>query len=372
MARDTGLTQRGQSWEAWVWVPRDKKKLRKTFSGKGAKSAAKNWRADALKPVREGTMRAPTRQTLREAADEFLAGAEAGKIRKRNGETYKPAVLRNYRSALTRHVLNEFGDRRLDSITFTELERLQENLQATLSGSTVRNCFVPLKTIYKRAKRAGVIAVKPTDDLELPTAGTADRSATPAQAATTIEALPEEDRALWATAFYAGLRRGELRALRVENVYDNYIDVQHGWDDIAGEQAPKSKAGLRRVPLTETLRPYLDAHIERTGRSGKDLLFGKTATAPFASREVSDRADEAWKGAERWMLKEARASFRTWLDATTIGDTRADRYHGHSDGHVRGRYIIPPDSQLAEDAAKLDAYLAGTKAGKVVTLGATG
>lgn len=60
-----GLRQRGDSWEAWVWSPRDKKKLRKTFSGKGAYSAAKNWRADALKPVREGTTRAPTKQTLR-------------------------------------------------------------------------------------------------------------------------------------------------------------------------------------------------------------------------------------------------------------------------------------------------------------------
>src|SRR6266545_5665875 len=169
----TGLRKRGDSWEAWVWSQRDGKKIRKTFSGKGALSAAKNWRADAFKPVREGTLRPPSRQTLRQAVDEFLDGAEKGSIRKRNGEQYKPAVIRNYRSALTRHVLQEFGDRRLDSITFTELERLQENLQATLSGSTVRNCCVPLKTIYKRAKRAGVIAVKPTDDLELPTAGTA-------------------------------------------------------------------------------------------------------------------------------------------------------------------------------------------------------
>jgi hypothetical protein len=87
---------------------------------------------------------------------------------------------------------------------------------------------------------------------------------------------------------------------------------------------------------------------------------------------VSDRADDAWNGGERWTLKECRASYRTWLDATTIGDTRADRYHGHSDGHVRGRYIIPPDSQLADDAAKLDAYLARATEGKVRTLATAG
>jgi hypothetical protein len=30
-----------------------------------------------------------------------------------------------------------------------------------------------------------------------------------------LEALPECDRPLWATAMYAGLRRGELMALRI-------------------------------------------------------------------------------------------------------------------------------------------------------------
>jgi integrase len=331
---------------------------------------AKGWYTDAAKAVKDGKLRAPTSQTLQQAVDEFLHGAERGEIRKRNGQPYKPAVIRGYRSSLTRHVLPDFGDRRLDSIGFAELERLQERLQATLSDGTVRNAFVPLMTVFKRAKRAGVITMKPTDDLELPAAGRADRSATPKQAAVAVAAVPEEDKALWATAFYAGLRRGELRALRIENITATYIDVQHGWDDVEGEQAPKSAAGIRRVPMSEMLRPYLDAHIERTGRSGADLAFGRTASLPFTPSHVAERADEAWQaaGVGRWTLKEARASFRTWLDATTIGDTRADRYHGHSDGHVRGRYIIPPDSQLAEDAAKLDAYLQGATEGRVVSI----
>ena len=33
-----------------------------------------------------------------------------------------------------------------------------------------------------------------------------------------IATVPERDRPLWATAMYAGLRRGELRALRWEDV----------------------------------------------------------------------------------------------------------------------------------------------------------
>jgi hypothetical protein len=52
------------SYEAWIWSPRDRRKIRKTFSGKGALSAAKGWRQDAGSAVRKGTMQAPTRLTL--------------------------------------------------------------------------------------------------------------------------------------------------------------------------------------------------------------------------------------------------------------------------------------------------------------------
>jgi hypothetical protein len=41
---------------------------------------------------------------------------------------------------------------------------------------------------------------------------------------------------------------------------------------------------------------------------------------------------------------------------------------GHSIVHVRGRYIVSPESQLAEDAGILQAYLDGTVSGKVVPL----
>src|SRR5207248_4965400 len=87
---------------------------------------------------------------------------------------------------------------------------------------------------------------------------------------------------------------GELRALRVENVNGD-IRVEAGWDDVEGEQDPKSAKGKRTVPLPAILRPYLEAHIERTGRSGHDLVFGSTAYAPFTPKNVRRKALAAWK-----------------------------------------------------------------------------
>ena len=65
------------SYQAFVYDRRSGQKIRKTFSGKGALSAAKSWRNDALAAANHGMLALPTRQTLREAAEAWLAGATA-------------------------------------------------------------------------------------------------------------------------------------------------------------------------------------------------------------------------------------------------------------------------------------------------------
>ena len=69
-----------------------------------------------------------------------------------------------------------------------------------------------------------------------------------------MEVLEPADQAVWATALYAGLRRGEIRGLRAKDVdFDaGVIRVEQSWDDQAGPVEPKSRAGVRRVPLDAT------------------------------------------------------------------------------------------------------------------------
>ncbi|MBA2643552.1 MAG: hypothetical protein H0U82_11600, partial [Actinobacteria bacterium] len=49
---------------------------------------------------------------------------------------------------------------------------------------------------------------------------------------------------------------------------------------------------------------------------------------------------------------------------------RADRYMGHSNPSVQARYRHQLPGQLEEDARRLDNYLTGTAAGKVVAIAA--
>src|SRR5438874_6111845 len=45
------------SYQARVWIPEDGKRKTQTFSGKGAKTAAKNWLTDSRKAAKDGKMR---------------------------------------------------------------------------------------------------------------------------------------------------------------------------------------------------------------------------------------------------------------------------------------------------------------------------
>ena len=77
---------------------------------------------------------------------------------------------------------------------------------------------------------------------------------------TTIEAMlakldRAKDPAVWATAIYAGLRRGELQALQWGDLDldGGVIRVRRSWDRVAGEIEPKSAAGTRAVPIPARL-----------------------------------------------------------------------------------------------------------------------
>jgi hypothetical protein len=69
----------------------------------------------------------------------------------------------------------------------------------------VQTTLLPLRAIYRRAIDRGLVLVDPCSGLRLPAVrGRRDRIASPVEAETLIGAVPERDRAIWATAMYAG------------------------------------------------------------------------------------------------------------------------------------------------------------------------
>src|SRR5262249_4657421 len=138
----------------------------------------------------------------------------------RSGDVYKPGVVRGYELVLRGRVLPHFGSAKLAAIDHLDVQDFADQLLAEgLDPSTIRNILMPLRVVYRRALQRGEVSVNPVTGVMLPAVrGRRDRIASATEAAALIEALPEGDRALWATAFYAGLRRGELMALDITNV----------------------------------------------------------------------------------------------------------------------------------------------------------
>jgi integrase len=206
--------------------------------------------------------------------------------------------------------------------------------------------------------------VNPCTNLRLPAVrGRRERIASPEEGQRLLTVLPERDRPIWATALYAGLRRGELMALRWEDVdlAVGVIRVERSYDDKGRvEIEPKSRAGQRTIPIVGALRDVLIEHKARQGRDG-GLVFGTSAERPFQPSNLWRRAQRAWKraGLEPIGLHEARHTFASVLIAAGVNAKAITAYMGHAS--IQTTYDLygklMPGSE-SEAAALVDAYLA--------------
>jgi integrase len=360
-SREGGRCRCGAGWEAAVYSKRDDKKIRKTFA---SRVEAKSWRDDANAQLAKGGLRAPKPITLREAWEAWIEGSREGTIRNRSGDPFKPSALRAYEGAMRREVLTELGAARVADLSRAEVQALADRLLAQgLSASAIQVTLLPLRAIFRRAISQGDLALNPCTGLELPAVrGRRDRYASPEEAEALIAAVPEHDRPIWATAMYGGLRLGELRALRVEEVdlAVGMIRVERGWDPSEGEIELKSRAGRRKVPIPAILRDYLVEHLVWSKRQGAELIFGNTPEVPFTPNMLQRRADQAWAeaGIERITPHACRHTFASLMIAAGVNAKALSTFMGHAKiGITLDRYghLMPGSEE--EAASLLDAYL---------------
>jgi integrase len=159
---------------------------------------------------------------------------------------------------------------------------------------------------------------------------------------------------------------GRAATLRVADIdlASGVIRVERGWDREEGAIELKSNAGRRRVPTVGALRDHLLDQLARSGRQGAELIFGRTASDPFAANRLQRHADEAWKEAKlnRITPHECRHSFAAMMIAAGVNAKTLQTSMGHSSitvtldtyGHLM------PGSE-AEAAALVEAYLTANR-----------
>ncbi|MDQ4026196.1 MAG: N-terminal phage integrase SAM-like domain-containing protein [Actinomycetota bacterium] len=75
-------------------------------------------------------MRAPTRTTLAEAAEAWVAGVRDGSIRNRSGDRYKPSAIRGYERSLRLRILPELGHLRVSAVRRRDVQDFADRLDA--------------------------------------------------------------------------------------------------------------------------------------------------------------------------------------------------------------------------------------------------
>lgn len=365
-------------WEAWVWSTFDKKKVRKTLP---TKQAATKWRRKHLGLAEAGQLRAPTRLTLGETAYTWVDMARAGEILTRSGRPYKPATLRTIESDFRLRLIPELGTHFMSDIERSDLQARVTIWQAKLSAAKVHACINAARVLYRDfdliTGTDNLLLTNPTDGLRLPSVPTGgrDRIATAEEARRLVAALPPAEAVLWATALYSGMRLGELRALRAENVdfAHKRIKVLAGWDAFEGEIDPKTEKGKRNTVIIGLLDTLLREHLERTGRSGRDLVFGRRADSPFNPNTAYNHARKAWTRAReiedeedvipeperirRIGLHECRHTAVSHMLDANISIDKVSKFIGHSSITVtidRYGHLLPGGEE--EAAALLDEY----------------
>jgi integrase len=352
-------------YQAAVWSARDAKRIRKHFD---SLTDARAWRAESYGKLRRRELRAPSPMTFAQAAERWLEGMRAGSIRTRSGDVYKPSTIRSYERALRgpeggdSGLLRELGTLRLSDLSVEDIQAYADQLLAAKAKpSTIRNAIMPVRVICRWRRRE--VAVNPTVGLTLPAVRNSHvRIASPAEAELLLTALRASDRPLWATAMYAGLRRGELMGLRWRDVDlpRGVVEVRQAWDPKEHEMvAPKSQAGVRRVPIATVLRAFLAPAQLAAPTDPESLVFGSGAV-PFSASSVSERARRAWKKAkmEPICLHDCRHTFASLMIAAGVNPKALSTFMGHANISItldRYGHLMPGAED--EAAGLMDAYL---------------
>jgi integrase len=253
---------------------------------------------NVLADVRRGIWQPPSRApeppaeapTFHEFASEWMAAKEP-ELRERSAE--------DYRWALTHHLLPFFADHRLDSITIREVDRYKavKLREGALSPATLNKTITRLAQVLEVAVEYGYLPANPARGRRRRAKADAPRRSwlEPEHVRPLVEGAsvrgqrggstsPDpRTRAMLATLVCAGLRIGELLALRWRDV-----DLAGG-RIVVGEA--KTDAGVRTVDLWPELRDELVAYKAGLGRipAASAFVFATSTGRPDSRQNVRKR-----------------------------------------------------------------------------------
>jgi integrase len=358
---------RGPVWYAKYRLPDGRqvqKKLGPAWTERGRPAAgyftkrlAEDWLRSTLEQARRGTLPGSVRTgaTFADAAAEFLRYTE-------HDRGCKPSTLRDYRSNLEAHLLPAFGDQALEAVTPAAIDAWRASL-ATLSPRTKNKLLVVMHGVFHRAQHVWDLPANPVASVEKyrqPSSGDIDVFSPEEVMALMRAAGPEQDAAIFLTAAFTGLRRGELLALRWRDVDFAGSVVRVRASYAAGELTTPKSGKVRSVPLA----PEVANALARLGQrpnwtSDDDLVFPGEAGDYLDGSALRRRYAAALgrAGLRPLRFHDLRHTFGTRMIAKA-DIRRVQEWMGHADVQTTMRYLHyaprAEDAALVAEAFKID------------------
>ena len=270
-----------RKWRAQYTAP-DGSRPSRTFP---RRADAQDWLEHMTGTVRSGRWVAPSDMTLGAWLEEFVEvyRANAATATKRSYqesrgrlEAYAPALL----------------DMRLQDITQPDIQRALNDLRESLHSRTVEITRTLVNLSMNKAIELGLRANNPVTGTKIQKSNkthggkyipAADLADLLAKLDGPCVPSARSTRDLLVLMAHTGLRTQEARALRVEDLRDDGIQIQTALDRHGNRKAPKTEASRRFVPVPAELMPML---TERSRISLKGVLFQDHRGQPLTHNRI--------------------------------------------------------------------------------------
>lgn len=322
--------------------------------------------------IEERSYSTPRKQrvlTLSQFAEGFYSSEDSPFIQERiaRGFSYSAKSARTNTSALKNHVLRYLGDMPLTAITTADVNTWLLNLPRNdnICNKTANNQLTILRQVLDEAVRQELIdkncasIVKPLNPKVISTDRQVKRVAFSRDQIIRLFAFRWQSRHAMLACILAagtGMRMGEVRALRVEQIHDDYIDVDSSIAEFEGRKCTKS-TWERVVPIDMELRYILNEIMPEEG-----YIFTLDGVNPVSDNWISSRlyaemekAGIRAKEGEQLSFHSFRHYFNTRLVASGVSPEKIRAVIGHESEEMTEHYthLEPSDMEQIRSVQRL-------------------
>jgi integrase len=355
--------KRGPVWYAKYRLPDGRqvqKKIGPAWTGRGRPAAgyftkrlAEDWLRDTLDAARRGARPGSVRSgaTFADAAAEWLRYVERDR-------DVKPSTLTDYLSVVASRLVPAFGEFPVEELTPQLIEEWRASIGGgrPLTNRTRNKAVTILGGIMERARRVYGLPSNPVRDVEkLRERYDATRFEfySPEEVWALVRAAAsEQDGAIYLTAAFTGLRRGELIALRWRDVDFESSAIRVSASYANGKlTTPKSGHG-RVVPMVPEVAAALARLAEREWSIGDDELVFPGELGTYLDGSALRRrfvAARARAGLRPIRFHDLRHTFGTLAVRGAESIVELQSWLGHAEVRTTMRYTHYREQQDAAE-----------------------